>query len=444
MKIGDETKQYTAGTSLPETDEFISDQKSACETAATKGGYHFKGFYKDEELTEPVTFPCTLDSNLTIYPSYESYITVDVKTDETLKTAEDAGRGIVKKVDLGTTISDASFFTEGKGGTDNAFIEKSERYFAGWYTGDSNEKITSETVFSKDTVIYAGWNVSYIIDGSDEKIVGEGTTLSISALTREAEEGRPWVKNVTWYDSSLKDNQYDSETVEIDTLKKPFYSEEEYYTPVLDWSAPDTGGETESIDPAPESGTVSIDPDSGSITLPPLTSEKYDFAGWYNGETQVKTGDISSSAVDGVKLTQKWSIKKISGVTIGSSNTENLKAGDIVLIYIPGDKGYTIWHFTKAAGSDEYNSAKVGSSAEDTVVTYDLISIDVNGAATVIKKQNPYTYLYFTGTDFKSVSYSSVLSDLSEVASEATTPCGLTLAEGDSVSITVTKTESTT
>ncbi len=443
VKVGDETKQYTAGTSLPETDEFISGQKSACETAATNGGYHFKGFYKDEEKTEPVIFPCTLDSNLTLYPSYESYITVDVKTDETLKTAEDAGRRIVKKVDLGTAISDASFFTEGKDGTGNSFIEKTERYFAGWYNGDSNEKITSETVFPKDTAIYAKWNVSYIIDGSEEKIVGEGTTLSISDLTREAKEGRPWVKDVIWYDSSSKDNQYDSETVKIDTLKKMFYSEEEYYTPVLGWSAPETGGETESVDPTPGSGTVSIDPDSGSMTLPALTSEKYDFAGWYNGETQVKTGDISSSAVDGVKLTQKWSIKKISGVTIGS-NTGDLKAGDIVLIYIPEDKGYTVWHLTKATGSDKYNSTQVGSSADDTEVTYDSISIDVNGTATVIKKQKSYTYLYFTGTDFKSVSYSSVLSDLSKVASEATTSCGLALAAGDSVSITVTKTESTT
>lgn len=286
VKVGEETKTYPGNSS-----EGIT--LAELETPA-KDGYTFKGWYTDENLQIKAEDP--IKSEGTLYPAYVCEVTLSVdKTDgdEGGKSSRDL------TVNYNSQIKDVGFFDTG---SNNKYISKTNRYFAGWYTEGKDGKeieVKKDTSIEKGMTLYAKWNVSYKIDDGDEVEISEdANTLTISALNEKVNK-KGWEK-VTWYSggTEIEDN-----TVQITTTQQKLTYTREYYKP-------DLGKQPSGFDNATVRTELKVDDETGKLTLPDYELGGFIFEGWYTADgkkyTVPENYKVSDKTPD-LKLTPVWS-----------------------------------------------------------------------------------------------------------------------------------------
>ncbi len=329
VTIGSKSKDYDVGETIEAGDEYL--QSRIGDVSYRK----FKGWYTDKACNTAADFPITLSDDTVLYPLYECEVTIKQGEGETLTGSE----GTLSFRE-GTTITTAGFFNK----TENSYIKKYNRNFAGWYTVDKsgNEvEVTSSTLISSNITIYAKWNVSYSIgDSTSEVVVAEGSTIKISELTQKRKNEYSFIESVKWYDAaptvSGRKAYGSEESVVITRVNQKFYPEDEYYMPTL--SSTDSKDSNKEILGRAQTGSMSVD-SNGKLTLPTLASTNYKFEGWYKGEEKVGDGGatdyVVSSADQNVTLTPKWTIKKFT-VTFdanggtSSPSSEKVEYGDSI------------------------------------------------------------------------------------------------------------------
>lgn len=141
-------------------------------TEPTKTGYKLSGWYSDIELNDKVIFPVIISGDKIYYAKWNK--------EEPTKEY---------KITLNTNDGTMSFtikFTENGGKLSNlATLARKDYRFEGWFTESSGgEKITTETVFKQDTMIYAHW--TYVGDsGSKDDGSGSSSVPRVSTAKTE-------------------------------------------------------------------------------------------------------------------------------------------------------------------------------------------------------------------------------------------------------------------
>ncbi len=319
----------------------------------------FEGWYTDKSCTTKASDP--MKENKTLYPAYK--ITISSTTDESTKNVDNL------KVVYGEKIEATGFFNEEKKDTTtenkNTYISKTDRYFAGWYNG--NTKVTADTVIKQGMTLKAKWNVSYILDG-EEKLIAEGsseTSVSVGTLTSAKTKDRPWVKTVTWYVDSGATG-YTTGTIDITKAGQELTYKEDYYLPELN-SNP-TG-----INAGNPTGTLGVNGTTGELTLPTYsdTSNGYHFEGWYNdndkfGTEQYKTS-LNNTTNWNITLTPVWS--KTFNITYSTGSEGSLS-------------GNNPTSYTRYYGNDNLNTTTLTLPTPTTTYSYTFGGWKINDSDT--------------------------------------------------------------
>ena len=69
----------TNGGSVIEMNTHYTDSYVSAPVSPVKDGYSFIGWYYDEDLTSPVTWPITLDQDYTLYAKWEAVVNQNVR-----------------------------------------------------------------------------------------------------------------------------------------------------------------------------------------------------------------------------------------------------------------------------------------------------------------------------------------------------------------------------
>ena len=167
----------------------------------TKTGYTFAGWYENQEFSgDPVTdVPTDSTENLNFYAKW---------TANTYTVIFDANGGSVNPTSAVTVAGKlTSLPTPTYDGYD----------FIGWYTDkDSGDEVTTNTVFTKDTTIYAHWQKQEYIVTFD---ANGGSVTTISATTKDGKlESLPTPTYdgytfLGWYTQKDSGNKVTTETV---------------------------------------------------------------------------------------------------------------------------------------------------------------------------------------------------------------------------------------
>ncbi len=334
----------------------------------------FEGWYTDKSCTTKASDP--MKENKTLYPAYK--VTLNLTKDESIKEEKEKELKVV----YGKTITATGFFNEEKKDTKdnekNTYISKTDKYFAGWYNGDT--KITADTVIKQGMTLKAKWNVSYILDDKEE-LIAEGsaeTKVSVETLTSKKKENRPWVKTVTWYVDGGTTG-YTTGTIDITKAGQELTYKEDYYLPELN-SNP-TG-----INAGTPTGILGVDGTTGELTLPTYsdTSNGYHFEGWYNGDDKFGTDQYKTS----LNNTMNWNIT----LTPVWSKTFTIK-------YSTGSEGSLSGNnptsYTRYYGNDNLNTTTLTLPTPTTTYSYTFGGWKINDSDTsgieVISKDTDLT-----------------------------------------------------
>ena len=131
------------GGSVSTTSTTTKDGKLESLPTPTRGGYDFLGWYTEKDGGEKVTTDTFFTENSTIYAHWQK------QAAQEYTVTFDANGGSVNPSSATTKDGKLeSLPTPTRGGYD----------FLGWYTEkDGGEKVITDTVFTKDTTIYAHW-----------------------------------------------------------------------------------------------------------------------------------------------------------------------------------------------------------------------------------------------------------------------------------------------
>ena len=277
------SQEYTVtfdanGGSISPDSFTTKDGKLESLPAPTNDGYDFLGWYTEETGGEKVTTDTVFTKNSIIYAHWQE------QTAQEYTVTFNANGGSVSTTS--TTTKDGkleSLPTPTHGGYD----------FLGWYTEETGgEKVTTDTVFTKNSIIYAHWQ---------EQAAQEYT------VTFDANGG-----SVTPSSATTKDGK-------LESLPTPTYDGYDF----LGWYTQKDGGEKVTTDTvftknsiiyahwqeqAAQEYTVTFDANGGSVTpssattkdgklesLPTPTYDGYDFLGWYtqkDGGEKVTTDTV--------------------------------------------------------------------------------------------------------------------------------------------------------
>ena len=310
----------------------------------THGGYDFLGWYTEETGGEKVTTDTVFTKNSIIYAHWQE------QTAQEYTVTFDANGGSVNPSSATTKDGKLeSLPTPTRGGYD----------FLGWYTQkDGGEKVITDTVFTKDTTIYAHW----------QKQAAQEYTV-----TFDANGG-----SVNPSGSSTKDGKLES----LPTPTRGGYD-------FLGWYTEETGGEKVTTDTVftknsiiyahwqeqtAQEYTVTFDANGGSVNpsntqtkdaklenLPTPTRGGYDFLGWYtaaSGGTRVTTSTVFTADAT---LYAHWEKKQSSsgGGSSSSSSGGGSYTGPVGVYYADGRTEETTSDVT--SGTWEQETAADGS-----------------------------------------------------------------------------------
>ena len=237
----------------------------------TRGGYDFLGWYTQKDGGDEVTTDTVFTKDTTIYAHWQK------QAAQEYTVTFDANGGSVNPSSATTKDGKVeSLPTPTRGGYD----------FLGWYTQkDGGEKVITDTVFTKDTTIYAHWQKQAAQEYTVTFDANGGSVNPSSATTKDGK---------------------------LESLPTPTHGGYDF----LGWYTEETGGEKVTTDTvftknsiiyahwqeqAAQEYTVTFNANGGSVTpssvttkdgklesLPTPTRGGYDFLGWY---TQKDGGD---------------------------------------------------------------------------------------------------------------------------------------------------------
>ena len=303
----------------------------------THGGYDFLGWYTEETGGDEVTTGTVFTNDITIYAHWQE------QTAQEYTVTFNANGGSVSTVSVTTKDGKLeSLPTPTRGGYD----------FLGWYTQkDGGEKVTTDTVFTNDTTIYAHWQKQAAQEYTVTFDANGGSVSTVSATTTDGK---------------------------LTSLPTPTYDGYDF----LGWYTEETGGEKVTTDTvftknstiyahwqkqAAQEYTVTFNANGGTInsgvitsytygvgaTLPTdVTREGYTFAGWYasadfSGDA-VKT--ISAEDTGNKTYWAKWTANAY-GITVtndgnGEASADKTTAaeGETVTLTATPNSGY---HFER-------------------------------------------------------------------------------------------------
>ena len=278
------SQEYTVtfdanGGSVSTASATTKDGKLESLPAPTNDGYDFLGWYTQKDGGEKVTTDTVFTKNSIIYAHWQE------QTAQEYTVTFDANGGSVSTTSTTTTA----------GKLTNLPTPTNDGYdFLGWYTEkDGGDEVTTDTVFTKDTTIYAHW---------------QKQTAQEYTVTFNANGG-----SVSTTSSTTKDGK-------LESLPAPTYDGYDF----LGWYTEKDGGEKVTTDTfftenstiyahwqkqTAQEYTVTFDANGGTInsgvitsytygvgaTLPTdVTREGYTFAGWY------ASADFSGDAVKAI------------------------------------------------------------------------------------------------------------------------------------------------
>ena len=259
----------------------------------TNDGYTFLGWYTQKDGGEKVTTDTFFTENSTIYAHWQE------QTAQEYTVTFDANGGSVSTTS--TTTKD--------GKLESLPAPTNDGYdFLGWYTEETGgEKVTTDTVFTKDTTIYAHWQKQAAQEYTVTFDANGGSVNPSSATTTDGKLGSlPTPTNdgydfLGWYTQKDGGDEVTTDTVFTkDTTIYAHWQKQaaQEYTVTLNAN----GGTI-------NSGVITSYTYGVGATLPTdVTREGYTFAGWY--EKEDFTGDpvaaIGKDAMGDKTYWAKW------------------------------------------------------------------------------------------------------------------------------------------
>jgi len=286
----------------------------------TKTGYTFAGWYKDEDCTVRVT-DLTLSENTTVYAGW-------VINPYTLKFVTNGGTAVADVVkDFGSVVVLGDDWTTKTGYT-----------FTGWFTDAELTDRVTEVTLSKDTTVYAGWDINeykveFVTNGGSavdtaEDVYGTVINLNDYVTTKTGYTFAGWYKDedctVRVTELTLAENTkvYAGWVINPYTLKFV------------------TNGGTEVADVVKDFGTVVVLGDDWT------TKTGYTFTGWFSdAELNDRVTEVTLSKDTTVYA--GWDIieYKVEFVTNGGSDVDAAEDvyGAVINLndYVTTKTGYT-------------------------------------------------------------------------------------------------------
>ena len=258
----------------------------------TREGFTFKGWYTDDECTQPVEYGSILTDDLYLYPKWEAQPC-------TVSFNSQGGSAVASQA-----LSYADCATEPEAPTRAGYV------FKGWYT---DEKCTDVWNFddpvTKDMTLYAKWadTVTITLDANggvqtdpSAITIERGTAVGVLPVPRRESSdpyGTPSADDgyifAGWYTEDGKKVDAETEFSESTTLTAYWERNGEvcfvaYYSngEMLDYDVVKTG----------EKVARPVDP----------TRAGYEFTGWYTDEDCSKAYDFDSAVTEDLKLYAGW------------------------------------------------------------------------------------------------------------------------------------------
>jgi uncharacterized protein (TIGR02145 family)/uncharacterized repeat protein (TIGR02543 family) len=371
------TFNANGGTVTPDTGTTGDGWKLTSLPTPERDGYIFSGWFTAATGGTAVTEDSTFSKATTIYAQWtiKTYrITLDANGGSLNGTRE----GYSTKAD-GTLYSPNNWVLFTPGQNDYYPPTRVGYTFVDWYTAVTDgERVTSRTVFSKDTTIYAQWtlnmySVSFNEQGgsyvSSQYIHHGGKLTNPGATTRTGYTFGGWYKEAAY--ATLWN--FDTDTVTSDMTLYAKWNIIQY--------------------------TITFDANDGTVTptnattgagwrlasLPTPTKDGYTFNGWFTEETggaKVTTGTAFS---ENTTIYAQWTITitfNANGGEVTSASGTTSDEWKLASLPTPTRNGYTFngW-FTAEASGEEVTTGTVFSAnttiyAQWTPIT---ITFDANG-----------------------------------------------------------------
>lgn len=334
-------------------------------SAATKTGYTFGGWYKDEKFSgEKITKIAkgSIIGDITLYAKW------NVNT-YTVKFNANGGNG---------EMTDMSFnYNEEKALTANTFTRE-DYTFAGWATTTDGTATYADMAKVKnliatangEVILYAVWNendkvLPVIFSQPTAVDYGDSITLScdtdgakisytIDNVTTDYTNAIVITKDVNITAFATKDGMKDSDTTTASYTVKTYTVT---YKSDYDTAPSDVAG-------LKKGDTLTAE------QLPELTRTGYTFAGWYNGETKVDAGHV---VISNLELTAQWDVNtyiityELNGGTNVTSNpasytveTETITLADATKSGYTFEGWYNVETFTEESKITKIEKGSTG------------------------------------------------------------------------------------
>ena len=281
------------GGSVSPSSATTTDGKLTSLPTPTYDGYDFLGWYTQKDGGEKVTTDTFFTENSTIYAHWQE------QTAQEYTVTFDANGGSVAPSSVTTKDGKlGSLPTPTRGGYD----------FLGWYTEkDGGEKVITDTVFTKDTTIYAHWSeqaaqeYTVTFDANGGSVTPSSTTTKDGKLESLPTPTRGGYTFLGWYTEETGGDEVTNNTVF--TKNSTIYAHwqeqaAQAYTVTLNAN----GGTI-------NSGVITSYTYGVGATLPTdVTREGYTFAGWYEKEdfTGAPVAAIGKDAMGDKTYWAKW------------------------------------------------------------------------------------------------------------------------------------------
>ena len=356
------SQEYTVtfdanGGSVSTASATTKDGKLESLPAPTNDGYDFLGWYTQKDGGEKVTTDTVFTKNSIIYAHWQE------QTAQEYTVTFDANGG---------SVSTASATTK-DGKLESLPAPTNDGYdFLGWYTQkDGGEKVTTDTVFTKNSIIYAHWQEQTAQEYTVTFDANGGSVSTASATTKDGKlESLPAPTNdgydfLGWY--TQKDGGEKVTTDTVFTKNSIIYAHwqeqtAQEYTVTFDAN----GGSVSTTSTTTKDGKLE--------SLPTPTYDGYDFLGWYTEETGGEKVTTDTVFTENSIIYAHWQKQAAQEYTVTfNANGGTINSGVItsytygVGATLPTDvtrEGYTFagWY----ASADFSGDAVKAISAEDT------------------------------------------------------------------------------
>ncbi|WP_342534822.1 InlB B-repeat-containing protein [Lysinibacillus sp. FSL M8-0337] len=295
----------TNGGSIVPSQMVDEDAKATPPSAPTKTGYTFGGWYKEATLTNQWDFTTdVVTKDTTLYAKWN--------------VAQVVQNELAFNTDGGTAVPSQRIVHNTKG-IEPPAPTKTGYTFGGWYKEATltNQWDFTTDVVTKDTTLYAKWNVAQVVQNELAFNTDGGTAVPSQRIvhnTKGIEPPAPTKTGYTfggWYKEATLTNQWDF-TTDVVTKDTTLYAKWNVAQVVQNELAFNTDGGTAVPSQLIVHNTKGIEP-------PAPTKAGYTFGGWYKEATLTNQWDFAKEVIMGhTTLYAKW-VKNSSSENNGGS-----------------------------------------------------------------------------------------------------------------------------